>query len=267
MLDRTDAALAFIVRPALRDAVALTGHTRLHTQLAEKYLLSFGLQESRLLETIQRAANGRPLPTLARSLWQMEKSGGVRGVLTHASTAWFRQLLTEADWPLSEDALHYVLAYNQSLAAVAARALLWTDPQPLRDDEAYAWEYYMRVWRPGKPHPDTWPGFWQEAQLALEKNPLEGDDGGLAPLPAPAPAPEPSGPASGPFVLARDYAHAPHYWTGGMVLGSSSVELPVVDRRVSEARVFDSEEEIAFARQQWRGKLGEFATVPVDATA
>jgi hypothetical protein len=80
--------------------------------------------------------------------------------------------------------------------------------------------------------------------------------------PAPTPAPEPAPtPASGPFVLARDYAHTPHYWTGGMVLGSSSVELPVVDRRLEEARVFDSEEEIAFERQQWRGKLGDFAMV------
>ena len=67
--------------------------------------------------------------------------------------------------------------------------------------------------------------------------------------------------ANGPFVLVRDYAHTPHYFTGSMVLGSSSVELPVVDRRVEKARVFDSEEEIAFERQQWRGKLGDFAKV------
>ena len=169
---RTEAALTLIVRPALRDTIALTGRARLHTQLAEKYLLAIGLQESRLLETLQRGPGGRPMPTLARGFWQFERGGGVRGVLSRGSAEWFRQLLLEADWPLSEDALHYVLAYNQSLAAVTARALLWTDPQPLRDEEAYAWEYYLRVWKPGRPHPATWPAFWDEAQLALEKNPL-----------------------------------------------------------------------------------------------
>ena len=258
MLDRTDAALTLIVRPALRDAVALTGQTRLHTQLAEKYLLAIGLQESRLLETLQRGAGGQAMPTLARGFWQFEKGGGARGVLRHASTEWFRQLLSEADWPLDVDALHYMLAYNQHLAAVAARALLWTDSQALRDDEGYAWDYYMRVWRPGKPHPSTWGAFWHEAQQVLDKHPLAVDEDGPAPRPAPAPEPPEATPASGPLALARDYVHTPHYWTGGMVLGASSVELPVVDRRVSEARVFASEEEIAFERQQWRGKLGDF---------
>lgn len=172
MSQRTENALTLIVRPALRDTVALTGRAGLHTELAEKYLLAIGLQESRLLETLQRASGGRPMPTLARGFWQFEKGGGVRGVLTHGSTVWFRQLLLEADWPLTEDALHYALAYNQHLAASAARALLWTDSQALRDQEGYAWEYYKRVWAPGKPKPATWGAFWQEAQLVLEKNPL-----------------------------------------------------------------------------------------------
>jgi len=25
------------------------------------------------------------------------------------------------------------------------------------------WEQYLRNWRPGKPHPDTWPVFFREA--------------------------------------------------------------------------------------------------------
>jgi hypothetical protein len=172
MLNRTDAALSLVVRPALKDAVALTGQARLHTPIAEQYLLTIGLQESRLTETIQRDASGRPLVTLARGFWQFEKGGGVRGVLRHSSTEWFRKLLAEADWPLTEDALHYMLAYNQHLATVAARALLWTDPRQLIDDEAAAWETYARVWRPGRPHRQTWRAFWQEASEVLNANPL-----------------------------------------------------------------------------------------------
>ncbi len=26
-----------------------------------------------------------------------------------------------------------------------------------------AWAYYLKLWRPGKPKPDTWPEHWQTA--------------------------------------------------------------------------------------------------------
>ena len=46
-----------------------------------------------------------------------------------------------------------------------ARLLLWTDPAPLPALGAAvrAWAYYRRNWRPGKPHPETWPEMYQNA--------------------------------------------------------------------------------------------------------
>ncbi|MNL86831.1 hypothetical protein D3C87_2157110 [compost metagenome] len=45
------------------------------------------------------------------------------------------------------------------LAAGVARLLLWTDPKTLPSigDVDAAWALYLRTWRPGKPHPQTWP--------------------------------------------------------------------------------------------------------------
>ena len=65
-------------------------------------------------------------------------------------------------------------------------------------------------------------------------------------------------PVVGKLVLVRQYAHAPHYWTGGAVLGSSSVELMVVSRLKAEAREFADAAEIAAERLLWRGGLAEF---------
>ncbi len=55
------------------------------------------------------------------------------------------------------------------LAAAFARLLLLTDAKPLPQigDVQGAWAYYVRNWRPGKPHPDTWPGLYKQAQAAL----------------------------------------------------------------------------------------------------
>ena len=43
--------------------------------------------------------------------------------------------------------------------------LLWTDPRPLpRIGEVQAaWDYYIRNWRPGKPHPKSWAPLYAQA--------------------------------------------------------------------------------------------------------
>jgi len=50
------------------------------------------------------------------------------------------------------------LETDDVFACGVARLLLWTDPRklPAADDEDGAWEYYLRNWRPGKPHRDRW---------------------------------------------------------------------------------------------------------------
>ena len=60
------------------------------------------------------------------------------------------------------------LEHDDVLAAGFARLLLLTDPRPLPDvtDVDGAWAYYLRNWRPGKPHPETWAGYHTRAVAA-----------------------------------------------------------------------------------------------------
>jgi hypothetical protein len=61
------------------------------------------------------------------------------------------------------------LAHDDVLAAAFARLLLWTDPQrlPSLGDADGAWALYLRTWRPGKPHPQTWPALYAQALAAV----------------------------------------------------------------------------------------------------
>ena len=105
-------------------------------------------------------SNGEPIATLARGWWQFEAGGGVKGVMTHpASTATAKVLCEGLCIPWVQADIHESLAWNGPLAAAFARLLLWTDPEPLPaiGDESEAWEAYLSLWRPGKPHPECWP--------------------------------------------------------------------------------------------------------------
>jgi hypothetical protein len=97
----------------------------------------------------------------ARGFWQFEKRGGVVGVMTHRSTTDRAKALCDAchvHW--DDDDIWRALEGHDALAAGFARLLLWTDPRPLPDEESLGWRYYINSWRPGKPHPSTWPGCW-----------------------------------------------------------------------------------------------------------
>ena len=143
--DAIDPALAELPPPMTSDA-------------ARAMLVAIGLQESRLTWRRQRA--GGP----ARGLWQFERNGGVRGVLVHeASRSEARAACERRDLPASATAVYMALETDDVLAAVFARLLLWTDPLPLPDDMDAGWSYYLRNWRPGKPHPQTWPEMYQNA--------------------------------------------------------------------------------------------------------
>lgn len=125
-------------------------------------LLAIGGQESgfRTREQIGGPAHG---------LWQFEKGGGVRGVLKHrASAGWARTLCDQFGVPATEAAVYWALPENDELAAGLARLLLWTDPLrlPAIGDEQGAWDYYVRNWRPGKPHRDRWAEHYTAAVRA-----------------------------------------------------------------------------------------------------
>lgn len=126
-------------------------------------LLAIGLQESRFQHRKQ-------IRGPARGFWQFEAGGGTLGVLTHHASA--GRAATVARERLGQVPSYRVvndkLAEDDILACAFARLLLWTDPRPLPALGAAqdAWDYYIRNWRPGKPHRHTWDGLYAQALQA-----------------------------------------------------------------------------------------------------
>ncbi|BEG74421.1 hypothetical protein [Achromobacter xylosoxidans] len=152
-----------IVSGALNPALALLP-AGMDTPAARVMLLSIGLQESRF---VHRRQIGGP----ARGFWQFEKGtrasrGGVWGVYLHAASKDRLAALCKArSVSCDPDAIYAALEYDDVLAAGVARLLLWTDPKalPAVGDADAAWALYLRTWRPGKPHPGTWPDLYRQA--------------------------------------------------------------------------------------------------------
>lgn len=148
---------AFTVGP-LAEAYSLLP-ARMRSLRATVSLLAIGLQESRFLH---RRQVGGP----ARGYLQFERDGGVRGVLRHPVTKIHAITLCAARGVLVAPQLVFdAIEHDDVLAAGFARLLLYSDPAPLPDlgDEEGTWAYYLRNWRPGKPHPQTWPEMYQNA--------------------------------------------------------------------------------------------------------
>lgn len=134
------------------------------SEAARVMLLAIGLQESGLTARVQIVDGGQQGP--ARGLWQFERGGGAAGVLRHsASRYWMHSACSARGVESTPAALWAALATDDALAAAAARLLLFTDPKrlPQPGDESGAWALYLRVWRPGKPHPDRWPACYAQA--------------------------------------------------------------------------------------------------------
>jgi len=150
--------LSEIRERAIAPALALLP-ARMNSAAAEVQMLAIGLQESRFEH---RRQIGGP----ARGFWQFEQGGGVRGVLRHHSSREHAQAVCRARSVIAtESAVYAALEHDDVLAAAFARLLLWTDPKPLPaiGDEQGAWDLYLRVWRPGKPHRHTWNALYAQA--------------------------------------------------------------------------------------------------------
>jgi hypothetical protein len=122
---------------------------------ATAMLMAIGLQESRF--THRRQISGP-----ARGFFQFERAG-IAGVLKHRATAADAHVACSVlCYPATVDACHAAVEHNDVLAAVFARLLLWTVPASLpdRDDPDSGWEQYLEGWRPGRPHRQTWNGFY-----------------------------------------------------------------------------------------------------------
>lgn len=123
-------------------------------------MLAIGLQESRF-------EHRRQIRGPARGYWQFEEGGGVVGVMNHeASSGMAKQVTESLNYSFESGTIHAALEHNDVFAGCFARLLLWTDPRPLpllADGPDPAWDYYIRNWRPGKPHRSTWDGLWRQA--------------------------------------------------------------------------------------------------------
>lgn len=128
------------------------------TPIARVILAAIGYQESGYQVRIQYG-NGP-----ARSYWQFENGrlAGINGVLTHRATEKLAAAVCRACGVEPERmAVWKAMETDDVIGAAFARLLMYTDPKPLPDNQAEAWEMYAkRLWRPGKPHPDKWAASW-----------------------------------------------------------------------------------------------------------
>jgi hypothetical protein len=152
---------ARILQPGLAELHAIGGPAP--SDRATQMLLSIAQQESALAHRAQ-VLNGTRTPGPARGWWQFERLGGVAGVMRHpASSGFARRLCEHCEVKFDSPHIWRCLEGHDALAVGFARLLLWTDPRPLPSLQAAGWDYYLRNWRPGKPHPQTWARYWQRA--------------------------------------------------------------------------------------------------------
>jgi hypothetical protein len=152
-----DQLLEQVTSAAIDPAMALLP-TTMDSPAARIAMLTIGLQESKLCDRCQILPGGGRGP--AHSLWQMERAGGVVGVLTHrASRLAAAKVCDMRGVAADSQAVWSAIEHDDILAAAFARLLIFTDAMalPAPDDVQGAWRMYaLRLWRPGKPKPETW---------------------------------------------------------------------------------------------------------------
>lgn len=111
--------------------------------------------------------------------YQFEKTGGIRGLINFKS-ARVQQMLTEVckarKVAMTADALFDAIQFDPVLAAALARLLYYTDAGalPKAGAEQYAWDVYLRTWRPGAYQRDPkglrakWAKSYAEAMKAYD---------------------------------------------------------------------------------------------------
>ena len=149
-----------LLKHGILPALALIGTDKFKSREAIALMLAIAMQESRIQF---RAQIGGP----AMGFYQFERGGGVHGVLFHRTT---KHIAAAACDALMIEASTYqvynAIQYQDVLASVMARLLLWTAPAALptfAQGPQAGWDYYLSLWRPGKPHPNTWGAFWDMA--------------------------------------------------------------------------------------------------------
>lgn len=131
--------------------------------LAHRFVLAIAIQESGLAkrrQVIQDKGEVGP----AVSYWQFEQGGGCKGVLTHYLVAnCMRRMCDHYNVAPTPAGLWEAMRYQDIVAAIAARLLIYTLPDKLPETPEQGWSQYIEAWRPGKPHPHTWAQAWETA--------------------------------------------------------------------------------------------------------
>lgn len=146
-----------VVDPSLTFLVTVLGSNKPSVDdNARNMMMAIAGQESNWSLRLQ---TGGP----ARSYWQFEM-GGVNDVWNNKTTmVWLREICAELDIPFVKSTIFEAMAWNDTLAAVMARFLLYTDraPLPISGQEDLSWAYYERLWRPGKPDRARWTSVYE----------------------------------------------------------------------------------------------------------
>lgn len=128
---------------------------------AETLLLAIALQESGITDRIQGIGDAGP----ARSFWQYERIG-VLDVMQRR-TRDMERVCKELVIGCTTDAVWAAMAWNDMLACSVERLTLRLDrsnlPAASLGSEDAAWAYYLRGWKPGKPHRERWTKNWPKA--------------------------------------------------------------------------------------------------------
>ena len=166
-------ALDLYIRPALA-WLETSGHNpSANSRDAMTIMVAIALRESDCWHKVQMSASGKPIPMLARGFWQFERDGGVAEICQHPALAWCRSAILDLGYEIERDRLHEAIGYDQTLAAVMARGLLWIDPAalpaPVASSVEIAYAYYIRRWRPGRPRLEKWPANWLSAVKATRE--------------------------------------------------------------------------------------------------
>ena len=162
-----------LLKTAIIPALSLL-NPKLDTPEARAMLICVSLQESGLRARRQmldaRDHWWESRPGAANGLFMFERDGGVRGVMRHAAaSAIVLPVIDAMLYPRDPYAVHEALIHNDVLACVLARALLYSVPDALPGlhETAKSWDYYVGAWRPGKPHPESWPENYRIAWEAV----------------------------------------------------------------------------------------------------
>lgn len=155
--------MSSIVLAAIRTALTEFLPSRMDTPAARLMMLAIQKQEDpeeRRYQVVKRTAGTLPENIVgertakgpARGLWQFEAGGGIKGVLTHRSSAeYIGGVCEHFAIPKTPTMCWRAVEDNDVLAACFARLLLWTDPKPMPavGDAEGAFDLYLRTWRPG----------------------------------------------------------------------------------------------------------------------